>query len=433
MWRGSPAERADHGLGDAYSGLMAPERGIRNNGAAATASTQGARPQVRPTTEGWQQKMGPDGRPVLQFAEPKRGKPPVHLADLTPEQRVERVTELGLPGFRAKQLSTHYFTHYTTDPAAMTDLPAAQRDELVAGMLPPLLTEVRRLRTDNGDTIKFLWKLHDGALVESVLMRYPGRITLCVSSQAGCGMNCPFCATGQAGLTRNMSSAEIIDQIVQANAAIAAGELGGKKRGETTPERVSNIVFMGMGEPLANYNRVMDALRTMVEPQPHGLGMSARHITVSTVGLVPAILKLAEEKIPVTFALSLHAPDDQLRDELIPVNSRWKVDEALDAARAYFDATGRRVSIEYALIKDMNDHAWRADLLAQKLLERGRGWVHVNPIPLNPTPGSIWTSSEPAVMREFVRRLDDAGIPTTLRDTRGKEIDGACGQLAAAE
>ncbi|MGV3733717.1 MAG: 23S rRNA (adenine(2503)-C(2))-methyltransferase RlmN [Microcella sp.] len=417
---------------------MAVERGIRNNGAAPTpraaaASTTDARPQVRPTTEGWQQKLGPDGRPVLQFAEPKRGKPPVHLADLTPEQRTARVIELGLPGFRAKQLSTHYFTHCTTDPARMTDLPAAQRDELVAGMLPPLLTEVRRLRTDNGDTIKFLWKLHDGALVESVLMRYPGRITLCVSSQAGCGMNCPFCATGQAGLTRNMSTAEIVDQVVQANAAIAAGELGGKKRGETTPERVSNIVFMGMGEPLANYNRVMDAVRTMVAPQPHGLGMSARHITVSTVGLVPAIEKLAAEKIPVTFALSLHAPDDELRDELIPVNSRWKVDEALDAARAYFDATGRRVSIEYALIKDMNDHAWRADLLAQKLTERGRGWVHVNPIPLNPTPGSIWTSSEPAVMREFVRRLEAAGIPTTLRDTRGKEIDGACGQLAAAE
>lgn len=408
---------------------MALERGIRNNGAAATD----ARPQVRPQAEGWQQKLGPDGRPALQFAEPKRGKPPVHLADLTIEKRVERLVELGLPGFRAKQLSTHYFVHHTSDPALMTDLPAVGRDELVAGILPPLLTEVRRLRTDNGDTIKFLWKLHDGALVESVLMRYPGRITLCVSSQAGCGMNCPFCATGQAGLTRNMSAAEIIDQVVRANAAIAAGELGGKKRGETTPERVSNIVFMGMGEPLANYNRLMDAVRAMVEPQPHGLGMSARHITVSTVGLVPAILKLAAEKIPVTFALSLHAPDDQLRDELIPVNSRWKVDEALDAARAYFDATGRRVSIEYALIKDMNDHAWRADLLAQKLLERGRGWVHVNPIPLNPTPGSIWTSSEPAVMREFVRRIEAAGIPTTLRDTRGKEIDGACGQLAAAE
>jgi 23S rRNA (adenine2503-C2)-methyltransferase len=295
------------------------------------------------------------------------------------------------------------------------------------------MTEVRRFATDRGDTIKFLWKLHDGALVESVLMRYPGRITLCVSSQAGCGMNCPFCATGQAGLTRNMSAAEIVDQVVRANRVIANGELGGKKRGETTAERVSNIVFMGMGEPLANYSRLMSAVRTMVAPQPDGLGMSARHITVSTVGLVPAIHKLAAEKIPVTFALSLHAPDDELRDELIPVNSRWKVDEALDAARAYFDATGRRVSIEYALIKDMNDHGWRADLLAEKLNKRGHGWVHVNPIPLNPTPGSIWTASEVPVQHEFVRRLEAAGIPTTIRDTRGKEIDGACGQLAAAD
>ena len=246
-------------------------------------------------------------------------------------------------------------------------------------------------------------------------------------------MNCPFCATGQAGLTRNMSTAEIIEQIVRANRAIANGELGGKRRDDHSMERVSNIVFMGMGEPLANYKRVMDAVRIMVAPQPDGLGMSARGITVSTVGLVPAIKKLADEDIPVTFALSLHAPDDHLRDELIPVNSRWKVDEALDAARGYFEKTGRRVSIEYALIKDMNDHAWRADLLAEKLNARGRGWVHVNPIPLNPTPGSIWTSSERAVQDEFVRRLNAAGIPTTLRDTRGKEIDGACGQLVATE
>lgn len=399
--------------------------------ARATKTSAARAPQVRPATEGWTQKKDAEGRPLLQFASPRRGKPPVHLADLTQAERVEKVKELGLPGFRAAQLSTHYFTHYTSDPAEMTDLPAAQRDELVGGMLPPLLTEVRRLETDRGDTIKFLWRLHDGALVESVLMRYPGRITLCVSSQAGCGMNCPFCATGQAGLTRNMSTAEIIEQIVRANRVIANGELGGKKRDDHSMERVSNIVFMGMGEPLANYKRVMDAVRTMVAPQPHGLGMSARGITVSTVGLVPAINKLADEDIPVTFALSLHAPDDQLRDELIPVNSRWKVDEALDAARGYFEKTGRRVSIEYALIKDMNDHPWRADLLAEKLNARGRGWVHVNPIPLNPTPGSIWTASEKAVQDEFVRRLNDAGIPTTLRDTRGKEIDGACGQLVA--
>ncbi|HIE62152.1 MAG TPA: 23S rRNA (adenine(2503)-C(2))-methyltransferase RlmN, partial [Microbacterium sp.] len=389
-------------------------------------------PQVRPATEGWQQKKDAEGRPLLQFASPKRGKPPVHLADLTPEQRVEKAKELGLPGFRAGQLERHYLTRWTSDPAEMTDLPASGREELVAGLLPPLLTEVRRLDTDKGDTIKFLWKLRDGALVESVLMRYPGRITLCVSSQAGCGMNCPFCATGQAGLTRNMSAAEIVDQVVRANQVIARGELGGKRSSDQSLERVSNIVFMGMGEPLANYARVMQAVRVMTDKK-HGMGMSARGITVSTVGLVPAITKLAAEDIPVTFALSLHAPDDELRDELIPLNSRWKVDEALDAARGYFERTGRRVSIEYALIKDMNDHPWRADLLADKLNARGRGWVHVNPIPLNPTPGSIWTASEPHVQNEFVRRLNAAGIPTTLRDTRGKEIDGACGQLVATE
>ena len=385
--------------------------------------------QVRPRTEGWTQRTDADGKPLLQFAAPKKGMPPAHLADMTPEQRVEKVKELGMPGFRAKQLEKHYFQHYTSDPAEMTDLPASGREEFVAAMLPPLLTEVRRLETDKGDTIKFLWKLHDGALVESVLMRYPGRITLCVSSQAGCGMNCPFCATGQAGLTRNMSAAEIVEQIVRANRLIADGGFGPAHH---DAERVTNIVFMGMGEPLANYNRVLTSLRAMVD-QKHGLGMSARGITVSTVGLVPAINKLAAEDIPVTFALSLHAPDDGLRDEMIPINSRWKVDEALDAARNYFEKTGRRVSIEYALIKDMNDHAWRADLLADKLNARGRGWVHVNPIPLNPTPGSVWTASEVPVQREFVRRLNDAGIPTTLRDTRGKEIDGACGQLVATE
>ncbi|WGH83516.1 23S rRNA (adenine(2503)-C(2))-methyltransferase RlmN [Auritidibacter ignavus] len=395
--------------------------------------TDNNRPQVRPQTEGWVQQTGPDGRPLLQFKQrPKVAQPQTHLADLSLEEREAKLVELGYPTFRAKQLSTHYFTHYTTDPERMTDLPAGSRDELVAEFFPSLLTEVRKLTTENGDTVKFLWRLFDGALVESVLMRYPGRITLCVSSQAGCGMNCPFCATGQNGLTRNMSAAEIVDQIVHANRFIAEGGLGGRTHHESgEAERVTNVVFMGMGEPLANYKRVIAAVRRMVEPSPAGLGMSARNITVSTVGLVPAINRLAAEGIPVTFALSLHAPDDQLRDELVPVNSRWSADEAIDAAYNYYKATGRRVSIEYALIKDMNDHAWRADLLAKKLNARGHGWVHVNPIPLNPTPGSIWTASEPEITDEFVRRLNEAGVPTTLRDTRGQEIDGACGQLAA--
>jgi len=188
-----------------------------------------------------------------------------------------------------------------------------------------------------------------------------------------------------------------------------------------------------MGEGLINYKAIMACIRTLVAEPPEGFGMSARNITVSTVGLVPGINKLAQEGLPLTLALSLHAPDDDLRNELVPINTRFSVDEALDAARAYFEATGRRVSIEYALIKDMNDHAWRADLLGKKLNARGRGWVHVNPIPLNPTPGSIWTASERSVEEQFVARLRGHGIPTTIRDTRGSDIDGACGQLAADE
>lgn len=365
----------------------------------------------------------------LVFEEPKgRGKPPRHLADLAPSERKARLEELGLPGFRAKQLSTHYFARLVDDPAEMTDLPAAQRDDLVAGLLPPLMTAVRTLEADRGTTRKTLWKLFDGSLVESVLMRYPDRATMCVSSQAGCGMACPFCATGQGGLTRNMSTAEIVEQVVAGARSLSRGEVPGG------PGRVSNVVFMGMGEPLANYNAVLGAVRRLTDPTPDGLGMSARGITVSTVGMVPRIYQLAEEGIPVTLALSLHAPDDELRDELVPINTRFKVRETVEAAWEYARRTKRRVSIEYALIRDINDHAWRADLLADVLNGFGDwGWVHVNLIPLNPTPGSKWTASDPADEREFVRRLEAKGIPTTVRDTRGREIDGACGQLAAVE
>ncbi|GAA3135893.1 hypothetical protein GCM10020001_068120 [Nonomuraea salmonea] len=196
------------------------------------------------------------------------------------------------------------------------------------------------------------------------------------------------------------------------------------------PGRVSNVVFMGMGEPLANYKQVIGAVRRLVEPAPHGLGISARGVTVSTVGLVPAIGKLADEGLPVTLALSLHAPDDELRDTLVPINTRWKVAEVLDAAWAYTARTKRRVSIEYALIKDVNDQEWRADLLGKLVKNK---LVHVNLIPLNPTPGSKWTASRPEDERAFVRRLEFHGVPVTVRDTRGREIDGACGQLAAAE
>ena len=290
--------------------------------------------------------------------------------------------------------------------------------------MPPILNPVRSIECDNGETVKTLWRLHDGSLVESVLMRYPNRVTVCISSQAGCGMNCPFCATGQAGLTRNLSTAEIFGQVLLSAQSLARHEIAGGSG------RISNIVFMGMGEPLANYNSVLGAIHRIVDPSPSGLGIGARGVTVSTVGLVPRMRQLATEGLPVTLALSLHAPDDELRDTLVPINTRWPVTEVLDAAWEYAEVTKRRVSIEYALIKDINDQAFRAELLAQRLAGQ---LVHVNLIPLNPTPGSKWTASRPEDEARFVQILRDAGIAVTVRDTRGREIDGACGQLAALE
>lgn len=353
--------------------------------------------------------------------------PPRHLADLSLAQRREAVSGLGERPFRADQLSRHYFGRYTDSPQDMTDLPAALRSDLAGELLPSLLTADKALACDDGATRKWLWRLFDGALVESVLMRYTDRVTMCVSSQAGCGMGCPFCATGQAGLTRNLSTAEIVSQVV-AGEKLLAGSGGGSDSPPTSTSRVSNVVFMGMGEPLANYKHVVAAVRRLSAPVPEGLGISQRAITVSTVGLVPAIRKLTGEGLTARLALSLHAPDDELRDELVPVNRRWKVAEALDAAWEYAAATGRRVSIEYALIRDINDQPWRADLLGSLLAGH---LAHVNLIPLNPTPGSKWTASRPGVQEEFVDRVAAHGVAVTVRDTRGREIDGACGQLAA--
>ncbi len=362
----------------------------------------------------------------LVFSAPRRGQPPRHLADLSAEQRAEAVAALGEKPFRAKQLSRHYFARLSVDAPTMTDIPQPARAALVTELLPQLLTEVRAVSCDNGATSKSLWRAHDGTLVESVVMRYDDRATVCVSSQAGCGMACPFCATGQGGLRRNLSTAEITEQVRAAAAMVRDGGLG-------LPGRLSNVVFMGMGEPLANYRRTVDAVRRICDPVPGGFGISQRSVTVSTVGLVHAIRRLAGEGLAVTLAVSLHAPDDELRDELVPVNTRWKVAEVLAAARYYAGATGRRVSIEYALIRDVNDQPWRAELLGS-LLHRALGpLVHVNAIPLNPTPGSKWDASPKQSEREFVRRVIAAGVSCTVRDTRGREIAAACGQLAAAD
>ena len=360
----------------------------------------------------------------LDPARATRSRPARHLADLATADRRTAVAELGQPAYRADQLSRHYFGRLTDSADEMTDLPADSRSALVKAFLPRLLTAIREQTCDSGMTRKTLWRAADGALVESVLMRYPDRITMCVSSQAGCGMGCPFCATGQAGLTRNLSTGEIVTQVFNGARGLARGEVPGG------PGRISNVVFMGMGEPLANYAAVMRAVRRMSDPVPAGLGISQRAITVSTVGLVPAMRRLAAEGLSCRLAVSLHAPDDELRDSLIPVNRRWKVAEVLEAAWEYAHSTGRRVSIEYAMIRDINDHAWRAEALGKLLAGR---LAHVNLIPLNPTPGSKWTASDPEVAAEFEARLADRGIPVTVRDTRGREIDGACGQLAATD
>lgn len=358
----------------------------------------------------------------LVFEAPRRAMPPRHLADLDEAGRAAAVTELGLPAFRAKQLANQYYGRLIADPRSMTDLPAAVRDQVADALFPPLLDVVKSIACDAGETRKTLWRAADGTTTfESVLMRYPQRATVCISSQAGCGMACPFCATGQAGLTRNLSTAEILEQ-VRAAASTMRDEHDG---------RLSNVVFMGMGEPLANYNRVLAAVQRIIAPAPQGFGISARSVTVSTVGLAPAIRKLADEQLGVTLALSLHAPDDELRDTLVPVNNRWKLAEVLDAAKYYAGVTGRRVSIEYALIRDINDQPWRADLLGKRLHGALGALAHVNLIPLNPTPGSKWDASPKPAEREFVKRVRERGVSCTLRDTRGREIAAACGQLAA--
>jgi 23S rRNA (adenine2503-C2)-methyltransferase len=359
----------------------------------------------------------------LVFEAPRRALPPRHLADLDDAGCAEAVAALGLPAFRAKQLANQYYGRLIADPQRMTDLPAAVRGQVAEALFPTLLTVAREITCDAGETRKTLWRAVDGTTFESVLMRYPKRNTVCISSQAGCGMACPFCATGQGGLTRNLSAAEIVEQ-VRAAAATLRNEWG---------DRLSNVVFMGMGEPLANYARVLTAVRRITgsAEKGAGFGISARSVTVSTVGLAPAIRKLADERLGVTLALSLHAPDDELRDTLVPVNNRWKVGEALDAARYYAEQTGRRVSVEYALIRDVNDQPWRADLLGKRLHQALGPLVHVNLIPLNPTPGSEWDASPKPAEREFVRRVRAAGVACTVRDTRGREIAAACGQLAA--
>jgi 23S rRNA (adenine2503-C2)-methyltransferase len=320
------------------------------------------------------------------------------------------LAEWGEPAFRARQVWDGLYRR-RAPLEELTDIGRPLRARL-AGVLPPALAARHTSTADDGETLKWLWAAAgDGASVETVLMHYPTRATVCVSTQAGCAMGCTFCATGQAGFERHLSAGEIVEQVVRAQQA--AGE-----------RRVGNVVFMGMGEPLANY----DATWAAVERLHDDLGISARHITVSTVGVVPGMRRLAGERLPVTLAVSLHAPDDRLRDELVPLNRRYPLAEVLAAARAYLAASGRRLSFEYAMIGGVNDAPAQADLLARKL----RGFspaAHVNLIPLNPTPGFGAPASPPRRVAAFAERLRAGGVGATVRRNRGTDIDAACGQL----
>ncbi len=321
----------------------------------------------------------------------------------------------GEPRYRVDQVWSGLYQQLA-EPEEMTNLPKTLRSRLAETLPAALQQELRRV-SDGGDTVKYLWRLPDGSPIETVLMLYPDRVTVCVSSQAGCAMGCGFCATGQSGFTRHLTVGEIVEQVVRA-----------AREARTLGRRLANVVFMGMGEPLANEPNVWAAIERI-----HGdLGLSARHLTVSTIGIVPGIRRLTERALPVNLAVSLHAANDDKRSQLIPVNSRYPIDTLMAACRDYLAAKGRRISFEWALIAGLNDTDADAAELA-RLCRRFHLPAHVNLIPLNPTPGWPTVGSSPARVREFCNLLVDRGVNATVRRNRGTDIDAACGQLAAGQ
>jgi 23S rRNA (adenine2503-C2)-methyltransferase len=359
-----------------------------------------------------------------------------NLYDLALPELEQLLSDWGQPAYRARQLYRQTYLNLADDPALMTDLPAALRERLAAETSMGVLELVRLQTADEGLTRKALFRLPGGAVAESVLMVYPDRATVCVSTQAGCAMGCVFCATGRMGLLRNLSPGEIVEQVLW-----AARELKGLRtegREETTatrnkshsilspqPSALTNVVFMVMGEPFANYDRWWRAVERLHDPQ--GFNMGARSLTVSTVGLVPGIRRLATEALPINLAISLHAPDDALRSEMMPINRRYPIAELLDATREYIAQTNRRVSFEYVLLQGKNDSPEQAAALAELL---GGMLCHVNLIPWNPVPGTPLGRSERARVLRFQQALHERGVACTVRVERGVAIAAACGQLA---
>lgn len=357
---------------------------------------------------------GQGGVPVaLSSARVRTPRPTVTPTryDHTPEELAELLGDE--PAFRARQVWAGLYEQLA-DPSELTALPKALRARLAdAAPLRSALSPALETSGDHGETVKWLWRLEDGEQVETVLMHYPDRSTVCISSQAGCAMGCGFCATGQGGFRRQLTVGEIVEQVVVA-----------RRTAERSGRRLSNVVFMGMGEPMANYGPVWAATERLHDH----LGLSARHLTISTVGIVPGIKRLATEALPVNLAVSLHAANDTLRDELVPINRTYPLGVLVDACHQYLEAKGRRLSFEWALIDGVNDRPSDARELAG--LARGLG-AHVNLIPLNPTPGWPTVGSTPSIVRQFCDRLIELGVNATVRRNRGTSIDAACGQLAA--
>jgi 23S rRNA (adenine2503-C2)-methyltransferase len=319
----------------------------------------------------------------------------------------------GEPPYRVRQLRDWLYRTPVLDPSSMTNLPAPVRHRL--DPLWPFTVETEQVG-DRGRTLKWLMRAPDGASYEAVLMAYPTRTTLCLSSQAGCAMGCTFCATGQFGFERHLEAGEMVAQAAYASARLHHTPILG------SPERLGNVVFMGMGEPLANYDHLREAVRRLIEV----MGLSGRAVTVSTAGVVPGMRRLAQEPWPLTLALSLHAADDDLRSRLVPLNRRYPIDELIAAARHYVESKGRRLTLEWTLIDGVNDTPEQARGLAAIAVELG---AHCNVIPLNPTPLTRYRPPARAAVTAFVERARRAGANVTLRDTRGRGIDAACGQL----